>query len=660
MARNDGLSVEPSVINDKNPEQRRYYHNHQKIYLEREFIAWDGEGIHVGSDTSQPYVLWGNSKGDRLVGDISGLSTWECFDLLLRSKQKNPDAINIIYAGTYDANQMLCDVPWRKVTTLYANNTVNWRGYRIEWYPGKWLRIKRYSDQCSVRLFDVFGFFQSSFLDACKKFLGENDPEYGALAEGKSARDSFSYDQLETFILPYWEGELRLLVRMAETLRADLEEAGLRLASWHGPGAIATQVFKRYNIKAALDQNIRPEIVEASQYAYSAGRIENYQVGFYDGSVWEYDINSAYPAVIAGLPNLMQGYWEMVYRYEPNSFGVWFVDFDGHTSVRRSYIEPQPLFRRAKNGSISYPPSVKGWYWSPEAGLCNPSAILCGWVFRHDGTLPFDFIRELYETRQQWKLEGNTAERALKLALNSLYGKTAQRVGGNRDRIPPFHQLEWAGYVTSATRARMYNAMQSSPDSIISVETDALFTTNPLPLKINAELGGWKETKHDSICYLQNGLYYVTTQGKTIAKYRGLDKDRETGFPKRLPYRKVLDSLALLGRYGGDLPPLPSTSTRYVGIGQALHTHSVWRSWETSRRLVHIGGSGKRSHLTHLCPTCQADDPEARSWYGNFHYCTCTDLGGKSYKHPLPWIEEGDSDLHEFIREERWQPQETP
>lgn len=644
MARNDGLLVEQSFNTTPTKSGER-----------KEFIAWDGEGYQVGEGEAQPFVLWGNSKGEKIIGPSSGLHTKECFDLLLFSRQIHGDAIHIIYAGTYDTNQILRDLSWRKLDEIHCYNVCNWRGYRIEWFPGKWLKIKRYKDQLSVRLFDVFSFFQSSFLDACKKYLGENDPEYGRIQAGKDARDSFAFDQLEGFILPYWEGELRLLIRMANTLRQDLENAGIFLASWHGPGAVANEIFKRYNIRKVIDQRTPERVNDAAQYAYSAGRFEQFLCGQYRGTIYEYDINSAYPAAITRLPNLQKGYWEHVKRFEHGTFGVWNIDYDGRLDIRNLYIEPQPLFRRSRNGAISYPSRIQGWYWTPEATLIDPACINEGWIFREydQSDRPFTFVRDIYQLRLEAKDEG--FKRALKLALNSEYGKFAQRVGSRNGRLPTWHQLEWAGYITSHTRAQIYNAIALTGHmrNVISVETDAIFSTEALTLPVGNQLGEWKETKHDSICYLQSGLYFVETNGVVTAKYRGLDKDRTTGFPKGMDYRRILTGLEIMGRYGGDLPPFASTSTRYIGIGRALSTGSVWRSWQTDRRLVHVGGSGKRTHMISACPECQSESPE---WSGQLHHCACTDPGGASYPHQLPWkIDyEGDREL-DYEREVlRW------
>src|SRR4030042_1716914 len=76
-------------------------------------------------------------------------------------------------------------------------------------------------------------------------------------------------------------------------------------------------------------------------------------------------------------------------------------------------------------------------------------------------------------------------------------------VGGaaGRRRPPPFHELAWAGYVTSTCRAMVLRAVLSDLDSVIAFETDAVFTTCPLPATLGSGRGEWEETAFSSLAY---------------------------------------------------------------------------------------------------------------------------------------------------------------
>jgi len=489
----------------------------------------------------------------------------------------------------------------------------------------------------SIRLYDVFGFFQSSFIDAVARFLGRDDPDYLEVFSGKAQRSSFAFNQLDGVIRPYMFGELRILCRLMESLRNDFLEADISVSSWHGPGAVANKVFTSYRIGDYHGTDIHKEVSQASQYAYAGGRFEQFKLGHIDQPVYEYDIRSAYPTVIAKLPCLACGVWEFSESFQPDSFGVWNIHYAG----KRNFFGAEPLFVRDRFGRVSYPNLALGWYWTPEAAFVSDS-VIGGWVYnvrcQHS---PFDFVPEQFEKRAQWKLEGNSAEKALKLALNSYYGKMAQRVGSKNEKAPRWHQLEWAGYVTSATRATIFSALQQEPTSIIATETDALFSLVPLELNTGTGLGEWEVTEFSEICYIQNGLYYGTkTNGEKVEKYRGFDKGS-------LPFGKVLDYLHEWDRSGGKCAPLSGYTTRFIGLGKSFATSANWCSWPREHREVVLGGGGKRGHLTGMCPECR----QGKGLVGNLHSLWNRGAGGASYPHALPWSE---SPWWHLADQERW------
>lgn len=620
---------------------------------DKRFVAWDGEGITYKGDKTQSYVLFGASTGDSLIAE-KGLSTRQCFDLLLSVESRFPDAIHVGFALQYDFNMMFRDLSNRQLWTIYKRHSCHWEGYRIEYRPGKWLSVRKHGT--TIRLFDVFGFFQSSFVVACEKYLGAEHPDLVRIREGKASRKDFAYSDLHPYITPYWEGELSLLVRLMDSLRDDLKVADIQIRSWHGPGAVANAVFRINNISIAKGESPK-EVNRASQYAFAGGRFELFKAGHYAGQVWEYDINSAYPAAMAGLPNLSTGRWESVTSFERGTFGVWWCEYASIRKQGEDAIDKwnaiQPLFCRADNGNVSYPPYTRGWYWTPEAELIPEHMVKHGWVYRDDGSKPFAFINDMYERRQEWKSQGKSAEKALKLALNSLYGKTAQRVGWTPENptIPQWHQLEWAGYVTSLTRAKLYRASLIAPGSIVAIETDAIFSTVALPLPISKALGDFGVETFDSITYLQNGLYYATRGLETVERYRGFDRGS-------LPYRKVLDYLAIVDRAKqrgkARVPSLTGVTTRFIGMGLGLRTSATWRSWTTDRKSVHIGGGGKRVHIERWCTACRQGLP----WRHNLHSVSQTTgaMFGRPYSQPhaLPWLYDQERRLREEDELAKW------
>lgn len=630
---------------------------------ERPFIAWDGEGITYPGNPQQAYVLFAASTGDYIVaGDGNCLSTQECLNLLFRVEEQVPDAYHIGFGFGYDVNQIFNSFSRRNLYALAqctkTGRTFWWEGYRIKLHPGKMIRISKGegNDKRTVTIYDTFGFFQTSFLRVVESYFSSR---LASIQAGKGTRSSFRYADINE-IIRYCLAENRLLVDIMGRLRENFEKRGLYLRDWHGPGAVASASLKKHSIKKSMGEI--PKIVsQCSRLAYQGGRFELLRAGYHKGKVWQYDINSAYPRAIVTLPDLSKGTWEYTRTFEPGTFAVWncsYVDRRNDRHDRNCAYRAQPLFYRDSNGRVAYPPKVEGWYWTPEVenltGIHYPADISIkeGWVFRGGDSKPFKHIEDIYYERQELiKRYGKGGlERVLKLEMNSYYGKFAQRSGWFKpgDRIPTYHQLEWAGFITSYTRAALWRIYNLYPGAIFAFETDAIFSTQKLPLPISSSLGGWSRSNLDDILYIQSGFYFAHSSDGDIAHYRGFDRGS-------LTFDMVYDWLDKLDpRDFGKIPEelkLYGPTKRFIGFKRALLSRNkhYWRTWDTSPREITIGREGKRIHLPG-CPICRSGGSANHSdgispssggkWTDGLHGLTTALPGGESKPHKIPWAEE--------------------
>jgi hypothetical protein len=692
--------------------------NHPTGSMNREFIAWDMEGITYVPDTPQAPVLFGSSTGDTVKS--SNLSTREMLSCLLRVERGNPSAYHVGYGFTYDVNQILCDLPWTALRILKDTNNVTWNGYRIQYMPRKWFRVSigKGSDKVVAQIWDIFTFFGCSFVDACRKMLGcgkehkrfvpcgnsicaELDP----IESDKEKRGSFKFDQLDSLVIPYWRSELKYLVRLAEALRENLYNAGYRITKWYGPGSATSYVLQQRNMsqymatpeyidarindksdsnggngfggsvsgavllrqskdsasESECDRSLStrvpatapsdrrtdkgrtrrprtrthpgsiPDVVnDAAQYAYAGGRFELFKCGRYLGKVWQYDINSAYPWAIAQLPSLAHGEWRHVTEFDPHrEFAVYRVRC---TLPYRTNI-PYPFYFRDKRHCIYYPPVVEGWYWSPEIrhmeGLPGFD-VFEGYVFEPaTDTKPFAWVKDAYDQRLLWKKQDNPSEYSIKILLNSLYGKMAQRVGYNKEWLlpPKWHQLEWAGWVTSKARATLYDAMLLAGNALLAVETDAVFSTQPLDLNTGEGLGEWGVDEYDEIIYVQSGFRFYRSGNEWHNKYRGLD-----------PNSVTLDSVRETLQNADFREPayIHGTTTRFIQMASGLQRGlDRWRVWEENQpRSVLIGSDGKRVHVPELCAECAAGHT---AWEGLHTLSPSVPRDTVQTPHGIPW-----------------------
>jgi DNA polymerase type B, organellar and viral len=570
------------------------------------FVAWDGEGMNV--DGEHRYVYLANSLGHELF-DPAGIPTLTALELM-SAAVRDSAGIHVIYGGSYDANMILRDISYVKLKQLwegfpewtwFRDYSITYRlrklfavralgtpRYREAVVNGKKRREFNFVSHC--RLWDVIGFFQSPFVVALEKWLGEDYTDLAEIRNMKERRSDFNLSEIDA-IRHYTQCELRALVALMTRLREHAITANLMLNRWDGAGAVASALLRREGVKRFM--TVCPlEVRRAVQHGYAGGRVELYQYGRYKGTVYHYDINSAYPYAMTFLPALKGGRWELDenadYR-EP--FSLSYIRWHSRHTDKGIY----PFFFRDVNNAIYYPPSGEGWHWEPELQAAIAAHrdrrwngdfdVLRTWNFYADSqALPFSFIPAVYNLRLRWKREGNPAERFLKLGPNSLYGKMAQQLsrlyrdeetGAIRHEKPPYHQLEWAGWVTAFTRAKLFQLAMTNPDAIIFVSTDGIFSIEPLDVgSIGDGLGEWTHDTADGIVVVQNGVYWLWKDGKIHEKYRGFD-------PQSL---KVGD---VLGAWKRSEHRLNRTDTRFVGMGSVCSNPRLRRHWRTWRRYPH-------------------------------------------------------------------------
>jgi hypothetical protein len=138
------------------------------------------------------------------------------------------------------------------------------------------------------------------------------------------------------------------------------------------------------------------------------------------------------------------------------------------------------------------------WQWEQDCD-CDP---------------PFERrITELFNKRVEWGKENKGI--VLKLALNSLYGKSAQRAGKAR-----FRCMVRAGLITAITRAKLLGAVMRATDpwNVLELATDSVLSTEPLPLE-SPGLGGWERKPWPGGAFLMRpGLRFALEREKGMKR----------------------------------------------------------------------------------------------------------------------------------------------
>lgn len=662
---------------DRNREssRKRYWKNRdhnravEKAYRQvkddnRPFIGWDSEGYDyfiTGADGTdigpQRTMLFGCSVPGRVIRatpERPWLSTKEMLDLILDVENEFPDAFHIIFSGEYDFNQFLRDLPIRMLAVLRELGKVKWQGYRIEHIPHKIFTVSR--DGISATIYDMFGFFHTSYMTALKKFGVGSESILADIQSGKNSRGSFTFAEIDS-VEAYMVKELSVFPELAECIRDAAHSGGFRVHSWHGPGALASFALKYNGMRQYMSKNVPSWAKVAIRSAYAGGRFQGWQCGEFCGKVYTWDKNSAYVHAMAKLPRLDNGRWvkkdpsDIKSPGDISRFGLYHISFDASDSAYGKKARtmgipepPYPLFHRAENGGLTWPARCEGWYWSPEARLVAGSRyarFTAAIVYEDDGSYPFKWANDMYEVRRKLKdpEHYSPAEKAYKWTLAAIYGALARRVGWNRTtREPPkTHELAWAGFITSQCRAELQElaSYAYTQNALISLDTDGITATCQLPESLIPDgfgdaLGQWKQEEFDGILYWQNGIYWLWNDGEVIeAKSRGIPKGR-------ISVDLAMEALAEASFTHPYRPAqIKLRKKHYIGYKQALNgQHERWRKWVTTDQLITFGGTGKGAHFPPFCAKCKGVDRPMH---------TITGLPPRkitSTPHKLPWLED--------------------
>ena len=201
-------------------EQRKPRSGHRHVSPAKigRFVSVDGEG-YDRPDGSHCYALLQDST-EASIEDEEGLSTLSCLKFIVGARDRAGGRVCAVsFAFDYDVNNIVKDLPREKLVRLWKEGWAYWGRFRLEWRPRKWFQVSpvdRETNQTitgrSVRIYDLYGFFQSSFVAACEDWLGKRAPDLALVRKGKRQRGGFQPAGLP-FMREYNAAELRLMVR---------------------------------------------------------------------------------------------------------------------------------------------------------------------------------------------------------------------------------------------------------------------------------------------------------------------------------------------------------------------------------------------------------------------------------------------------------------
>lgn len=570
---------------------------------ELEFIGVDGEGVNcdefvevwddeednlvVKRVKGHKYVLF--SVGDQsLHADGEQLHHQEIFEFLWEQYEAHPNAVFVGFFLGYDFTHWLRTISEDRAWKLLHKDGIASRMPRNPDakfpYPvrvGAWefdiLGMKRFKLRPYVKREDVptrivthqdgtqeevpiprpwmfindtGAFFQTSFLNAInpKKWRTPivSPEEYAIIEEGKKERATAQFD---ADMIRYNVLENEVLARLMSTLNEGFVEEGIRLRrdQWFGPGQAAQKWLALAGCPPGelIRETVPGWARDAARESYFGGWFEIMMHGHIAGETYGYDINSAYPFAISQLPCLLHGKWTRGTgkpgRLTPGSLRLVLADVVG----RNRFIGAMP--HRRPDGTILRPRKTGGWYWWHELQAAKRAKLVSKitverWVeYRPcDCRPPLASIADLYLKRLE--VDKNSPHgMAIKLIINSAYGKLAQSIG-----MPKFTNAIYASLITARCRTMILDAIATHPvgaEHVAMVATDSVTFLSPHPtIDIDAgRLGAWDDGKHQNLTLMMPGLYWDDSSRASIQAGEQV-KVKSRGVPGK-DLAKVIDRL---------------------------------------------------------------------------------------------------------------------
>lgn len=431
------------------------------------------------------------------------------------------NGINFLaFNADYDVQAFMKWLPKDVQRQLIKGVAVSYDGIIYEYIPKKYFRF----DNNAV--YDVHQYYGTSLKKAADKYLDQSKLDVDAA--------NITEENIYTAkVIDYCIQDARLVFQLFQTFH-DLLPKELKEVK---PLSTAFYSYKYFK-KELVANRLTPSMNKLVREAYHGGRFEILQ-RTYAKNVKVYDITSAYPYEICKLRS-MEGarYVRMAAYIQDATYGFYDIEVD----ITDKYVSPL-VFKN--KGLCLYPVGkfrvmvTKEEY---ETIKHYDHKILSAIHIYCKKEYPFkDRMEYVFRQKQTSK-----NPLAWKLIANSLYGKTCQSIKRyvtealedepilksftTPDGITYYQYADisnsnfvYASVITANTRLRMYQAIKQWPNDVMAVQTDSLISRNPLPLKVDDQLGNWKLEEWDEAYLIGSGVYFYKMDGIWKAKFRGFN-----------------------------------------------------------------------------------------------------------------------------------------
>jgi hypothetical protein len=497
--------------------------------------AMDGE-------TGEGFVrLMADSNGRKIVANdlISYLS--------FLNQGEYRETVNWFYNLQYDTNSMLKYLDRSQREEVITANKIQIADFMITIIPNKELKISKikkdeYNKDGSQKIhhstffYDLAQFYDFKRLKDLAKLVNMEKVEVEDIQN--IDWNKYQTDEIyHTLINDRCIIDCQITKALADKLTIPINE--LVVINKYKSKASIARKYVLENLKKRLTL---PDygILQASLDSYHAGHIEIAKMGLFK-SVYNADLNSAYPAAIANLYET-EGAYLRNRNYEPEasySYYLVIVDYDN------SYLSPLWFNKGGNNYHVTG--KFETWITKSEYELLNKKGIgliikKAHHIIKTSYTIkPFEnIIHDLYKRRLEAKTDNDPIEKVIKVILNSIYGVTINTVlkydeteedtdiwivNAHNEIINykktfkatnmynPLYGCE----TTAKTRVKIFDDFWDHLKNINAISTDGIYLSKkPRHIKVDKELGNYSVEKIPKYLLLGSGRYFVLNPDDTV------------------------------------------------------------------------------------------------------------------------------------------------
>jgi hypothetical protein len=507
----------------------------------------------IAPEDTNPFC---NTRFGKMAYAQLGNRLYDYLESLLNFQDYNIAVFNL----SYDVEALLAMLP-RKQRELFAiHKTViiqvsipgaKWgkRNYKLSWIPGKELILQQ--TKRTVKLYDMYQYFNKSLDAIAQDLFGESKDDMPEewLLNMKEALANHPGKVVRYCVKDAW-----LAMKCAKWLQNRFNSIGLDFSRPLSCGTLSAKYFRITGNKLDTSHKVPYKINKLYDKCYFGGRFEILSRGTFENVVYA-DINSAYPAKIAKLHKISDCHGSWLSKTELKghnsrradlSYGCYKVK----VKIESDYLSPVAQYM--PDFPLVYFPAGSFTCWVDlhtyrllEADGYLSELKAAHVFYTNSGELAFPQIDKLYRERKS----NPDSSYALKIILNSLYGKLAQKDSRWRevktlsgaiqwvntkpcrrfDSFARFACLPYASHITGACRAQVYEAAKNTgalcimTDCVIFPDINMSSSLESLPGGIGKELGQWSIERFNRVILIANGWYvYYHKDGRVTSHARGM------------------------------------------------------------------------------------------------------------------------------------------